>query len=97
MLRRSTWRQLYLKNMRVSALIYVVSISEEIERLKESRETLLKLINEPLIAGSECNILALVYNNKPNLAAKDDEEKDALEKETKGGHKSDKKDSKSLN
>lgn len=45
-----------------------MSISEDIERLRESRETLIKLINDPLVAGTECNILALVYNNKPNLS-----------------------------
>lgn len=68
-LRKATWRQLYLKNVAASAIIYVVNISEEMERLKESRETLIKLVNEPIVAGGDCNILALVYNNKPNLAA----------------------------
>lgn len=35
------------------------------ERLRESRDELHKLSNEPIIAGGSCRILAMVYNAKP--------------------------------
>lgn len=55
----------------MSAIIYVINISEDMERLKESRECLHKLLYEPIIQGGECNILAVVYNNKPNLTVEE--------------------------
>jgi hypothetical protein len=64
----ATWKQLYLKHVPISAIIYVVNVCEDMERLRESRLELIKVACEPIIAGGDCcNILALVYNNKPNL------------------------------
>ncbi len=35
---RKTWNSLYLKGIPISGLIYVVNISEDLERVKESRD-----------------------------------------------------------
>lgn len=61
---RKNWA-LLLKHVPIAGLVFVVSVSEEPERLRESRQLLLRLLNEPAL--QDC-VLALVYNNKPNLA-----------------------------
>ena len=58
---RKNWI-LIIKNVPVAAVIYVVNISEEIERIRESKALFHKIMNEPAL--SDC-IVALVYNNKP--------------------------------
>ena len=79
---RPAWRQLYLKNIPLSGIVYVVNVSEDMERLKESRDTLHLLANEPLISaatynedGVGCSVLAVVYNNKPPLISDGSETK----------------------
>ena len=44
------------------AIIYVVNVSEDVERLRESKEVFKMLINEPVL--QDC-IVALVFNMKP--------------------------------
>ena len=58
---RKHWK-LYAKSIPISAVIYVVNISEEIDRVRESQMELSKIINESSLF--DC-ILAIVYNNKP--------------------------------
>lgn len=53
-----------MKNVPVAGVVYVVNISEDIERIRESKKELHKIMNEPALA--DC-VLALVYNNKPHL------------------------------
>lgn len=60
---RKNWK-LYLKNVPVAGIIYVVNISEDIERLRESKKQFHKIINESAL--QDC-IAAIVYNIKPNL------------------------------
>ena len=72
---RKTWNSLYLKGIPISGLIYVVNISEELERVKESRDQFHMLLNDERMVKSEVEeggdqknqplIVALVYNNKP--------------------------------
>lgn len=54
-----------MKKVPVAAVIYVINISEEMERLRESSNTLQKLLNEPTLQTEEGLIIAIVYNNKP--------------------------------
>ena len=58
---RKTWK-LYFKNIPTMAIIYVVNVSEDVERLRESKEVFKMLINEPVL--QDC-IVALVFNVKP--------------------------------
>ena len=60
---RPNWK-LYLKNIQVRGLIYVVNVCEDIERIRESCMEFHKLTNEPVL--SEC-VLALVFNFKQNV------------------------------
>ena len=70
---RKTWNSLYLKGIPISGLIYVVNISEELERVKEARDQFLMLLNDERLVKSDLEedtenqplIVALVYNNKP--------------------------------
>lgn len=80
---RKNW-QLYFKNVPVTAIIYVVNISEDMERLKQSKHVFNMLVNEPAL--SAC-VIALVFNNKPVIL------KDGLGQysmsSSKNSHKSD--------
>jgi len=64
---RKNWA-LFLKHVPVAGVVYVVNVSEEAERIRESQKHLHRLLNEPAL--QEC-ILAVVYNNKPSLAVAD--------------------------
>jgi len=45
---RKNWA-LYIKNIPVSGVIYVVNVSEDIERLRESKKLLHRILNEPAL------------------------------------------------
>ena len=62
---RKNWVSLYVKNTPVAGVIYVVNISEDIERLRESKKCLQMIMNE---ANLQDSILAVVFNSKPNLS-----------------------------
>ncbi|CDW71273.1 adp-ribosylation factor 1 [Stylonychia lemnae] len=62
---RKNW-SLYIKNVPVAGVIYVVNVSEEIERLRESKKWLHMIMNEQAL--NDC-IVAVVFNSKPNLQA----------------------------
>ena len=59
---RKTW-SLYWRSIPIHGVIYVVNISEDIERLRESKKVLHKTMCEAAV--SDC-VLAIVFNNKPN-------------------------------
>lgn len=60
---RKNW-SLYIKNIPVSGILYLVNVSEDIERLRESKKMLHRVLNEPALQDA---VLVVVYNNKPNL------------------------------
>ena len=64
-LRSATLKSLYLKNVPFKALIYVVNVSVDGNSLIKSRDCFHQLLNEALIQGGDCKIIALAYNNKP--------------------------------
>ena len=51
---RRNWK-LYIKNIPVQGIIYVINVNEDIERLKESKNELHKIMNEPVL--SHCVII----------------------------------------
>eukprot|EP00347_Sterkiella_histriomuscorum_P004383 403360669 len=61
---RKQWT-LYISNIPVAGIIYVVNISEDIERIREGKKQLHKLMSEPALSDS---ILAVVFNVKPNIS-----------------------------
>ena len=61
---RKNW-SLFLKNVPVAGVIFVVNISEDIERIREAQKQLHRVMSEPVLG--DC-IVAVVYNNKPNVS-----------------------------
>jgi hypothetical protein len=55
---------LYIKNVPAAGIIYVVNVSEDIERIRESKKEFLKVVNEPALF--DC-IVAVVFNVKPSI------------------------------
>jgi hypothetical protein len=45
---RKNWK-LYLKNVPAASVIFVVNISEDIERIRESKNEFHKLMSEPML------------------------------------------------
>jgi GTPase SAR1 family protein len=60
---RKKWT-LYIKNVPAAGIIYVVNVSEDVERIRESKKEFLKVVNEPALF--DC-IVAVVFNVKPSI------------------------------